>query len=61
MQEMQTNIGVTTLVSEISCAVDHAKLPNLVIVTVVGFICFWRKIKAFRPLEGRHCDEIIFE
>ena len=51
MQEMQTNIGVTTLVSEISCAVDHAKLPNLVIVAVVGFIYFWRKMKAFRPLE----------
>ena len=31
--------------------VDHAKLPNLVIVAVVGFIYFWRKMKAFRPLE----------
>ena len=39
--------------------VDHAKLPNLVIVAVVGF--FWRKMKAFRPLEGRCCDEIQFE
>ena len=39
--------GVTTLVSEISCVVDHAKLPNLVIVAIVGFIYFWRKIKPF--------------
>ena len=30
--------GVTMLVSEISCVVDHAKLPNLVTVAVVGFI-----------------------
>ena len=29
----QKNTGVTTLVSEISCVVDHAKLPNLVTVT----------------------------
>ena len=41
--------------------VDHAKLPNLVIVAVVGFIYFWRKMKAFRPLEGRRCGEIKFE
>ena len=41
--------------------VDHAKLPNLVNVAVVGFIYFWRKMKAFRPLEGRRCDEIQFE
>ena len=35
---------------------------NLVIVVVLGrFIYFWRKMKAFRPLEGRHCDEINFE
>ena len=34
MTEMQ-ELGVTTLVSEISCVVDHAKLPNLVIVAVV--------------------------
>ena len=54
-------LGVSTLVSEISCVVDHAKLPNLVIVAVVGFIYFWRKMKAFRPLEGRRCDEIQFE
>ena len=39
------------LVSEISCVVDHAKLPNFVIVAVVGFIYFWRKMEAFRPLE----------
>ena len=38
--------------------VDHAKLPNLVIVAVVGFIYFWRKMKDFRPLEGRRCGEI---
>ena len=51
MPEMQKKLGVTTLVSEISCVVDHAKLPNLVIVAVVGFIYFWRKMKAFHPLE----------
>ena len=51
MPEMQNKLGVTTLVSEISCVVDHAKLPNLVIVAIVGFIYFWKKIKAFRPLE----------
>ena len=50
-------LGVTTLVSEISCVVDHAKLPNLVTVAVLGFIYFWRKMKAFQPLEKRHCDE----
>ena len=41
------------------CVVDHAKLPNVVIVgivAVVGFIYFWRKMKAFRPLEERRCD-----
>ena len=52
---------VTTLVWEINCVVDHAKLPNLVIVAVVGFIYFWRKVKAFRPLEGGQCGEIQFE
>ena len=41
--------------------VDYAKLPNLVVVAVLGFIYFWRKMKAFRPLEGRRCDEIQFE
>ena len=41
--------------------VDHAKLPNLVIVAILGFIYFWRKMKAFRPPEGRRCDEIKFE
>ena len=41
--------------------VDHAKLPNVVIVAVVGFIYFWRKVKAFRPLEGGQCGEIQFE
>ena len=43
--------GVTRLLSEISCVVDHAKLPNLVIVAIVAFIYFWRKMKAFRPQE----------
>ena len=53
MQEMHTHkiMGVSTIFSEISCVVEHAKLPNLVIIAVVGFICFWIKIKAFRPLE----------
>ena len=46
--------GVTMLVSEIRCVVHHAKLPNLVIVAVLGFIHFC-------PLEGRRCDEIQFE
>ena len=32
--------------------VDHAKLSNLVIVAIVVFIYFWRKMKGFRPLEG---------
>ena len=41
--------------------VDRAKLPNLVNVAVVGFIYFWRKMKAFRTLEGRHCDEVQFQ
>ena len=54
MPEMQkTNWGS-------SCVVDHAKLPNLVIVAIVGFIYFWRKMKAYRSLEGRRCDEIQF-
>ena len=43
MPEMQKNkLGVTTIISEISCVVDHAKLPNLVIVAIVGFIYFWK-------------------
>ena len=50
MPEMQKKLGVTTLVLEISCVVDHAKLPNLVNVAVLGFIYFWRKMKTFRPL-----------
>ena len=56
MPEMQKKLGVTGLVSEISCVVDRAKLPNLVNVAAVGFIYFWQKMKAFRPLEGRYCD-----
>ena len=51
MPEMQKELGVTTLVSEISCVVDHATLPKLVIVAIVGIIYFWRKMKAFRPLK----------
>ena len=43
---MQKKIGV----SKISC----------VIVAVVGFIYFWRKMKAFQPLERRRCDKIQF-
>ena len=50
--------GLKVLLSEISCVVDHAKLMNLDIVAAVGFIYFWRKMKAFRPLEERCCDEI---
>ena len=61
MPEMQKQIRVTMFVSEISCVVDHAKLPNLAIVAVVGFIYFWKKMKAFRPLEGRRYGEIPFE
>ena len=49
------------LVSEISSVVDHAKLPNFIIVASVGYIYFWRKMKAFGLLEGRCCDEIEFE
>ena len=52
------NWGITTVVWKISCVVDRTKLPNLVSVTVVVFIYFWKKIKAFRPLEGRRCDEL---
>ena len=37
---------------------DHGKLPNLVTVAVLGFAYFWRKIKAFFPLEARRCDEV---
>ena len=61
MPETQKKLGVTRLVSEISCVVDRATLPNLVIVAVAGFIYFWRKMKAFLPLEERCCDEITFE
>ena len=42
----------------VSCMVDHTKLPNLVIVAVVRFNYFWRKMKAFQPLEGRCCATI---
>ena len=40
MAEMEKKIGVTKLISEISCVVDRAKLPNLVNVAAVGFIYF---------------------
>ena len=53
MAEMQIKLWGTTLVSERSCVADRAKLPYLVIVAIVGFIDFWRKMKAFRPPEGR--------
>ena len=46
-QKCKNKLGVTMLVSEISCVVDHAKLPNLVNVAVIGFIYFWRKMKDF--------------
>ena len=59
-QKCKKTLGVTTLVSEINCVVDHAKLPNLVIVAVVSFIYLWRKMKAFQPLE-EHTGEIQFE
>ena len=62
MREMQTKLGVATRVSEIIKLCGRpAKLPNMVSAAVVGFIYFWRKMKAFRPLEGRRCDEIQFE
>ena len=52
MPEMQnkTNWG-SPRSFRISCVVDRAKLPNLVNVAIVVFIYFWRKIKAFQPLE----------
>ena len=55
-------IGFTTLVSEISCVVEHAKLPNL-----IGHCSRCRlhlrleQMKAFRPMEGRRCDGTQFE
>ena len=33
-----------------SCVVNHAKLPNLVILVLVGLIYFWEKMKVFPPL-----------
>ena len=61
-QKTNKKLWVTTLVSEISCVEDHAKLPHLVIVAVVGFIYFsWRKMKACRPLGGRRYGEMKFE
>ena len=62
-QKTNKKLWVTTLVLEISCVEDHAKLPHLVIVDVVSFIYFsWRKMKAFRPLGGRrHYGEMKFE
>ena len=61
-EKTNNKLWVTTLVSEISCVEDHAKLPHLVIVAVVGFIYFsWRKMKACRPLGGRRYGEMKFE
>ena len=57
----EKKLGVITLVAEISCVVHHAKLPHLVIVAVLGFIYFLRKMKAFRTLAERRYEEIIFE
>ena len=59
--EKKNKLGVITLVSEISCVVHHAKLPHFVIVAVLGFIYFLRKMKAFRTLAERRYEEIIFE
>ena len=61
-QKTNNKLWVTTLVSEINRVEDHAKLPHLVIVAVVGFIYFsWRKMKACRPLGGRRYGEMKFE
>ena len=55
-------LGVTTLVSEISCVVDHAKLPHLVIdIAVVGFIYFSEKNESLSTTGRKHCHEIQFE
>ena len=56
MQQKKINkkikLGVTTLLN----------YQILVIVAVVGFRLYsWRKMKAFRPLEGRRCGENQFE
>ena len=42
-QKCTQKLGVTTHVSEISCRPDHAKLPNFVIVDVVGLSTTGRK------------------
>ena len=52
------------LVSEISCVVDHAKLPNSHCSRCWVHLLLEEKKnerQAFRPLEGRRCDEIQFE
>ena len=49
----EKKLGVTTtLILERSSVVDHAKLPNWLIVTLVEFTYFGGKIKAFPPLEA---------
>ena len=53
MPEMQKKIGSHHARFGDKLCDRSAKLPNLVLVAVVGFIYFWRKMKAFRPLEGR--------
>ena len=60
----QTKMGVTALVSDISCTcmVDNAKLPNLVIVAIHRQVhLLLDKNETFQPLEGRHCAEIQLE
>ena len=42
-QKCKNKLGVTTLVSGISCVVAHAKLPNLDTVAVLGFILLLEK------------------
>ena len=62
-QKFQKTLGVTRLVSEISCVVDRAKLTKLGHCSSSQFHLFLEKteILTFRPLEGRRCDEIQFE
>ena len=43
MPEMKKKMGVTMLVSEISCVVNRAKLPNLVNVALIEFVILLEK------------------
>ena len=55
-------MGVTRLVSEIRCVVDHAKLPNLVIVAVNSRLHLLSEKNESLAITGRrHCGEIQFE